>query len=880
MWDDFLHRVRAIFRRSAVERELDDELRFHLDQQIEKYVKAGLSREEAARRARLEFGGLEQTKEEYRDSLGISFLETTAQDLRYAVRTMRRSPGFTTVAVLLLALGIGANTAIFSMIDALMLRWLPVQNPQELVQVKLGDSGIDALSYPIIRALAERRDIFSGVAGFSSSSFNVGDPGSIVKVPGALVSGGYYETFGLTPVAGRLIERADDEPGAPPVAVLSYGYWENQYGHREDIPGRTILVNGVPVTVIGVSSPGFVGADVGSIADITMPLASLPQISPASADLLGAGNFWPRAIARPSAGVSIPQATTRLASIWPQISEQLVPAYWPAAQRKSLMSAVFRLSPAGSGYTILREMYKKPLFVLMAVVGLVLAIACANVASLLLARATARKREIAVRLAIGAGRARIAQQFLAESMLLSLIGACGGIALAWISGRFLIRIISTGTFKVSFDLTPNWHILGFTALVAIGTSVLSGLAPVFQSAEWGPASALKDDARSGRSRSRLLSSLVVVEVSLSLVLLIAAGLFVRTLMNLEALDPGFKRDGISLVDFEGRRTALPQDLQSEIQRIPGVISASVSTHTPLSRAIWSEPAVPAGQPLPERDNAFFVGAGPAFFKTMGISVLSGREFDDQDSLNHPAVAVINEEFARRHFLNRNPIGEHLSAKVRGHLRELEIIGLVKNTNSRALRASPPPTVYVSYAQLPGDFPTTLEVRTNGATGQMSASIRKVLESRLPNDAIDIHSLSEQVEATMVQERMMATLAGGFGVLALILACVGLYGLLSYGVEQRTKEIGIRMALGAQRWNLILSVLGGAVRLVAVGSLLGLPAVWGASRWIASMLFNVRPTDSPTIAGSILLLLVSAVVAAFLPAWRASRVDPMNAIRHD
>jgi putative ABC transport system permease protein len=382
------------------------------------------------------------------------------------------------------------------------------------------------------------------------------------------------------------------------------------------------------------------------------------------------------------------------------------------------------------------------------------------------------------------------------------------------------------------------------------------------------------------SRGRLLPSLVSAQVALSLVLLAGAGLFIRTLQNLQNLDPGFRSEGVLLVDLEGRHTASPRELLDEVQRLPGVVSASLSTHTPLSGSVWSEPAVPAGQPVPEGDNAYFIGAGSRFFATMQTQVLSGREFSDRDSAQSPPVAVVNEVFAQRHFPNQNPVGRRLSAKVRGQQRDLEIVGLAKNTNAAGLRAAPPATVYVAYAQLTGDIPTTLAIRAAGSLGRVTSAVRQTIQLKLPGAAIEVLPLSTQVEATIVQERMMATLAAGFGLLALTLACVGLYGLLAYSVAQRTKEIGIRMALGAQgRWVIALVLKGGA-RLVLIGVGLGLPLAWAASRWVKSLLFGLTPTDPAVIVGAVVLLMAAAQLAAYLPAHRASRVDPLVALRHE
>jgi putative ABC transport system permease protein len=873
------------FHRNRAEQRLDDELQAFIDLSAAEKMRDGLTPGEARRLAILELGGIQQIKERVRTGRHGGFIDEFCRDVRYAFRLFLRNPGYSIVVVLTLALGIGANTAIFSLIDALMLRWLPVRSPQELVQITFRpsdprDSPGASFSYSIVRALAEQRRIFAGVAGFSRFSFEVGSVGSVSRVSGAVVTGGYYDTLGLNPVLGRLLTRQDDEPGAPLVAVVSYRYWERQFARDVGAIGHTLTMNGTPVTVVGVSPRGFAGADVGSTADATITVAALAQVNPKAAPLLGPGNFWLRVLARPAEGVSIRQATARLNALWPQIAEPVIAPHWPASRRKAMADSVFELSAGGTGWTYLRNVYRKPLFVLMAVVGLVLLIACANVASLSLARASARRREVAVRLAIGAGRGRIVRQLLIESTLMSLIGAAFGVGLAWIAGRSLVNMISTGLSPLEFDLTPNWHVLGFTSAVAIATAVFFGVAPAVHATTMEPSSALKDDTRASGSQSRILPWLVSAQVALTMVLLAGAGLFGRTLRNLQHIDPGFSAEGVLLVDLEDRRISVPPATVHDIERLSGVTSASISTHTPLNGSVWSEPAVPAGEAMPERDNAYFVGAGPRFFQTMQIHLLSGREFTDRDSAASPAVAIVNEAFAKRHFRNLDPVGQHLSANVRGHRRDLEIVGVVSNTNAAGLRAAPPPTVYVAYAQLTGDLPTTLAVRATGPVGHIASSLQHTLQSILPGELIEVHSLSAQVQATIVQERMMATLAAGFGLLALTLACVGIYGLLAYSVVQRTREIGIRMALGAPATRVVRLVLQDAARLVLIGIVIGLPVAWIASRWVESMLFGLTATDPSTIAGAMLLLTTASQIAAYLPARRASRVDPLAALRHD
>ena len=874
---------RAALGRDTFERNMADEIRFHMESRTADLIRGGLSPEEAARRARVEFGSVEKHKEASRASFGLRLVDEALGDARYALRTFARNRTFTLTAVVTLALGIGANTAIFSLMDALMLRWLPVPNPQALVQVRFKSDTRGSFSYAAVRALDDQRQVFSGVGGFSSSVFRVGAPGSTSRVPGAVVTGAFYDTLGLNPVIGRLLTREDDRPGAPLVAVASYGYWERQFALDPSLPGRTVVMNGVPATIVGVSPRGFVGADVGQIADLTIPVAALPLVTPEMKGLLGPGNYWLRVLARPQPSFSATEAQAQIATRWPRIAEAVVAPHWPADRKKETIDAVVELVPGGTGMTYLREMYVRPLRVLMSVVAVVLLIACANVASLLLARATARQKEIAVRLAIGASRGRIVRQLLVESALLSFAGAACGVGLASMTGRFLLDRLSTGPASVDLDLTPNWNVLLFTAGVAIATAILFGLAPALQATGFGPSSALKEDARSTASRSKLLPWLVTVQVALSLVLLVGAGLFVRTVQNLQRFDPGFARDGVLLVDLDGQRPPWSIELLEEIRRMPGVASASMSTHTPLSGSTWSEAVVPAGRPLPNRDNAVLIGAGPGFFATMRIPVLSGREFTGQDSAASTAVAVVNERYAQRHFPGVNPVGRHLTARLSGEPRDLEIVGLVKNTNTRSLRLASPSIVYLAYAQLPGnrgDRSATLEIRTAGRLGDVTPSLRQALQSRFPDAAVIVWALSAQVDASFVQERMMATLAGGFGLLALGLASVGIYGLLSYGVARRTREIGIHMALGAQRKRVITLVLKGARRSLLIGLAVGLPAALGASRWVESMLFGLKPTDPLAIVAAVALLAGVAHIAAYVPALRASRVDPMVALRHE
>ena len=883
-----LHRIRSVaallLRRDGADARLNDELEAFVELSAAERVRDGVPPEEARRLAMLELGGIEPVKERVRSERHGASLDELVRDVRYGFRMFGKHRALTFTIVATLAMAIGANTAIFTLVDALMLRWLPVRDPQELVLVKFqpGDAKepSESFSYPIVRALDDQRDVFAGAAAFSSYPFDVGERGSAYRVSGALVTGGYYETLGVTPAAGRLLRRDDDVVGTAVTAVISDGFWQREFARAPDIAGRTLRINGVPATIVGVSAPGFFGANVGWIADVTLPVAALPQVSPQAAPLLGAGNFWLRVLARPRLGIGATEAQARLNVLWPRIADSLIAPHWPASRRQAMAAAGFQLAPGGTGWTPLRALYMTPLAVLSAIVVLVLLIACANIASLLLARASDRRREIAVRLALGAGRPRIVRQLLIESVLLALIGAGAGLAIALVAGRFLVDLISTRQMRVTVDLTPNWHVVAFTAGVALATAVIFGIAPALQATSVAPAAGLSDDARTSATRSRLLPALVSTQVALALVLLVGAGLFIRTLQNLQRFDPGFDARGVLLATFEGRRASVPADAVDALRSLPGVVSASISTHTPLSGSWWSEPAVPAGQPVPERDNAFFVAAGPQFFATLRIPIVAGRDFSTRDAADAPPVAIVNERFAQRFFANDTAVGRRLDANVRGRRRSLEVIGVAGNTNAAGLRAAAPPTVYVSYAQLAGDFPTTIAVRAAGPLGPTIAAVRGTLGARLPDAAIDVRPLSEQVDATRVQERMLATLAGAFGAVAVGLTCIGLYGLLACTVVRRTKEIGIRLAMGAQRSQVIAMVIDDAARRVAAGAAVGLPAAWAAARGVRSILFGLTPTDPAAIAAAVTALGAAALAAAYLPARRASRIDLLAALRHE
>jgi predicted permease len=874
-------------RRGRTDDDFSAEVEAHVALEIDRLIAEGMTPEEARAQARRAFGNVTRTRERFYESRRLVWLDELRQDVRYALRSFGRTPGFTAAAVLTLALGIGANTAIFTLVDALMLRSLPVRDPQALLQISMAGRDAppsplsDSLSYPVVRALADQTEIFAGVGAFSASTFDAGPPERVQRTPGAYVTGAFFDTLGLEPVAGRLLTREDDEPGAPLVAVITDGYWERTFGRDPRIVGQPYTIHGRSVIIVGVSPPGFTGAQVGWIADITLPVSSIARITPELAGLLGPGNVWLRALARPRPGVSSAQAQARLQALWPQLSSAAVAPTFSTERRAGIENAIFTMRPGGTGWTSLRDLFRRPLYVLTALVGLVLLIACANVSGLLLARATVRQREIAVRFAVGAERGRIVRQLLTESGLLSLAGAVLGIQIAWMLSRFLVNLLSTGPLDVTFDLTPNGHVLAFTSGLAMATVLLFGLAPAWRATAAGPGPVLKATAVKMGVRDRLLPSVVTAQVALCLLLLVGAGLFIRTLQNLRTLDPGFEHEGVLLVDVAGQRPMrFYKDAVDAIRRLPGVQSVSVAMNTPLSGAGWSETVLIEGQPQDREPN--FVAVSPGYFATLRTPTLRGRDFTLGDEVPPADVAIVNEVFARRYFPNQDPLGQSFSARTGRLPAELEIVGVVKDVVANQLRGDPPPTVYVSYfqVQVPLQNFSTLQVRATGSLAHVAAAIRRDLQPRMTGSPVEIRPLTSQVAAAIVQERLMATLASGFGVLALVLAAVGLYGLLAYRVAACTRDIGIRMALGADRGEVLSQVMRQGVRLVLVGILLGIAAAAGLTRYVEGMLFGLTPLDPATFIAVSVLFTVVALLASYLPARRATKVDPLVALRYE
>jgi predicted permease len=888
----FWRRLRFYQRRAAFERELQDEIRSHLEMKEQEQLALGLAPEDAARAARLQFGNITLFREESGEMWTLHFLENVAQDLRYAARALRRGPGFTTAAVITLALGIGANTAIFTLIDALMLRPLPVRSPGELGALSWGNPGrtTEFFTYPQFGQLRDHAPLFSGVVAWDRARFNVGQREATERLEGLSVSGDYFAVLGVEAVVGRILTPDDDRPASAPVAVLSHRYWHRAFAGQSAVTGQTLVIDGIRCTIVGVLPAAFFGAEVGRWPDVFLPLSLQRELWPGIDRLGSRDSIWLRILARLRPGVSHGEAQSQLDALWPHMLAQVVPAQHPAESQSEFLNKKVFLAASSTGAPELSRSLQGPLLVLAASAFLVLLIACVNVATLLLARAAARGQEIAVRLAIGASRRRLVAQLLVESAVLALLGALAGLVLAHAGSEALAGLLPTRLEPQALNLRPNLRILGFTGAVALATIFLFGLAPSLAATHRG-ISQLRATDRGGAGFRVPGRILVVTQIALALPLLVGAGLFTRSLVKLASIDTGFQREGVLLTILDPRRSGLSASqlagfydrLLERVSQLPGVASAALSSRTPLGGDYWNSMVVVDGYAPPPGESAYvyFYRIGPGYFTTFQTPLVAGRDFGSGDHERARRVAIINESVARTYFPGLAPIGRRISAPQDPDRRNLEIIGVVKDARYDNLRESRSHTIYLPYRQHLGRLRgMTLSIRAAApasATG-LTAAVRNEVASLAPDLPVSFRTLAAQVEQQTVQERMIATLSTAFGLLALALACVGLYGLLAWSVARRRFEFGVRMALGAAPSTVRWLVLRETFLLALAGVILGLPAALAGGLLVSNLLFGVRPADPPALAAAAALVAAVAVVAGYLPARRASCVDPAAALR--
>lgn len=828
-----------------------------------------------------------------------------SRDLKFALRTLSRSPLFCMVAVASLALGIGANTAMFSLIHQLLLEMLPVKNPEQLVFMahrgpKYGsNTGWDPLSYPTYVELRDNNKVFSGMFGTYNQSFSMTAAGKTERVAGEFVSGSFFPVLGVKAAAGRVFSWSDDlHAGAHPIAVLSYDFWQSRFGGNPRVIGQKVLVNNYPITIVGVSQKGFDGLNTGHSPEIRIPMMMKQQLSAVPFYVFGGRlQRFVNVFGRLKPGISMRQAQAALQPLFYQIRERDLrdPEFAKAAKisrERYRDKAWLELTPAMRGRSGLRRTFENPLLVLMGVVAFVLLIACANIANLMLARAASRQKEVAVRLALGAGRWTIMRQLLVESLLVAVAGGAAGLGLAVLMNRALIGFIPQGGMPLTISTAPNWPVFAFNLGISLATGLLFGLAPALQSTRPDVAKTLKDQAAAvvGGGAAMLRKSLVVAQVTLSLMLLIGAGLFIGTLNNLRGSDPGFRIERLitfkidpSLNGYSKERgRQFYTELQQRMNRIPGVSAASLSVvplldddHWDSSMSVDGYASKPGESPDP---NMNYIA--PDFFRTIGTPVVMGREFTDKDDESAPKVAIVNRNFAKKYLAGLNPIGHRIGmGGDPGTKLDITIVGVVGDTKYENLRREIPVEVYIPYRQFSLMIGMTAYLRTERDPRQVFAAVRNTVREMDANLPIyDMRTLEEQVERSLSTERLVASLSTVFGGLATFLAAIGLYGVMAYSVTRRTREIGIRMALGADRTRVVWLVMREVLTLLAMGMAIGLAASWILTRFVASQLYGISPNDPRAMAAAIVGLVLITLLAGYAPGRRATRIHPMQALR--
>jgi predicted permease len=833
------------------------------------------------------------------DARGLTWLQAALQDLRFALRTLRKSPAFAATALLTLALGIGANTAIFQLLDAVRLRSLPVTDPTSLVKVQIkgglhgfGWSENDtALSTALWEQIRKQQGAFSGFFAWRGGRYALGDGDRERLAEGVWVSGEMFPSLGIVPVRGRLFTPEDDRPGCGAYgAVISYSLWQREFGGKDSVIGSRIVLYDHPTQVIGVTPPSFFGLDVGKQFEVALPICSLPTFITGDGTLIRRDVFWLQVMGRLKPGWSLQQASAQFDAASQGLFEATVPSGYSASALDSYRGFRLAAYPGRSGISSTGEAYDTSLWLLLGTTGLVLLIACANLANLLLARASTREKEIAVRLALGASSARVLQQLLLESLVLAVSGSVLGMVLASFFSRTVVKFLSTETAPLHLATNIDWRVLCFTAFIAVSTCLLFGLVPALRSSQTEPAAVLKSGGRgmtAGRKRFSFQQTLVVSQIAFSLVLLVGALLFVRSFWNLQTLDPGFREGGVLRVYANFRRLDLApdryeifkRDLLAQITSIPVVESAATSTHVPLDGSSWS-----LGVRVDRTEGSSkFAWISPGYFRTMQIPFVAGRDFTARDTAQSPPVVIVNETFVKQFLREGNPLGKTVRTNAEPHYPEMEyeVVGVVKDTKYGGLRDEIPPEAFVPAQQYPEKYYfTNVFIRFSATPSATISAVREKFTQLYPEMKLEYHVFQTEIQSGLVRERLMALLSGFFGALAALLAMIGLYGVISYIIAMRRNEIGIRMALGASRQDVIGIVLRQTLGLLALGLGIGLFLAVAATSTARTLLFGLQPSDPLSLIGAAFFLAVVALAASFWPAYRATRYDPMNALRYE
>lgn len=897
---------RRFFQRRKRDQDLAQEIESYLAHEADLLAHRGLPSDQAAWAAKRKLGNKTAVKEEVWEMNSLQLLEAIWQDLRYAARLLRLNPGFFAIATLSLALGIGANTAIFQLLDSVRMRLLPVVNPSELVQLKIVQDGHCCsgnfsdrqpdFTYAQWDQIRRHQTAFSGIFAWGDQRFNLTPSGEAHYAQGLLVTGDYFPTLGTKPLLGRLITSSDDSPGCgAAAAVISYQFWQRQFGGDSAIIGKSVFLDGRTFPVIGVTPASFFGMEVGRNFDVIIP-ACAEQLLAGNADshILHKDHWWLAIVGRLKPGWTLTRAIAQIRTVSPAVFENTMPEHMRPDDAGYYRKYQLTAQAAGSGISSLRNQIEQPLFLLLGIAGLVLLIACANLANLTLARASAREREMAVRLAIGAGRGRLIRQLLSESLLLTVFGTGLGILLANLLSRYMVNFITTQSNPIFLALSPDVRLIAFTASVAILTCVLFGLTPAIRATRTAPASSMKAGGRGltiDRERFSLRRGLVVAQVAMSLVLLAGALLFVRSLRNLSTLDAGLQQDGMMIMQVDisrlqyapERRAAVYRDLLNQVRAVPGVELAATTAIVPISGSGWNN--IIEIQEIKNRDRMipWFNRVGENYLRTIGTPLLAGRDFNSQDTASSQPVALVNQEFSRKFLAGANPIGKHIRLVVGpGQPEEIyQIVGFVKDSKYQSLREQFKPLIFLPQSQdKDPDQGINLLIRSHMAAGTLTKALQDAAARTNSEISISFEAFQNQIRESLLQERLMATLSGFFGFLAATLATLGLYGVISYMVARRRAEIGIRMALGATRAEVLRLILKEAGILVGVGLLAGAALAVAAERTTSSLLYGLQATDPSTIILAMLLLASVAMLASFIPARRASLTEPMTALRED